>query len=72
MILFETERLYVRRYRADDEESFFRINGDEEVVRFIRPAKSKAESKEFLNENINLYKEGSVVGRFAVCEKKIR
>ena len=70
MILFETERLYVRRYRADDEESFFRINGDEEVVRFIRPAKSKAESKEFLNENINLYKEGSVVGRFAVCEKK--
>ena len=70
MILFETERLYVRRYRSDDEESFFRINGDEEVVRFIRPVKSRTESNAFLHENINVYKEGSVIGRFATCEKR--
>jgi ribosomal-protein-alanine N-acetyltransferase len=70
MILFETERLYVRRYRSDDEESFFRINGDEEVVRFIRPVKSRTESNAFLHENIKVYKEGSVIGRFAACEKR--
>ena len=67
--LFETERLSVRRFTSTDDQAFFRINGNPEVVRYIRPAKTKEESDLFLQENINLYRNGSTVGRFAVFEK---
>lgn len=71
MLLFETNRFLVRRFTSasSDAEAFFRINGNPEVVRMIRPAKTREESNTFLQENINLYQNGSVVGRFAVFEK---
>jgi len=69
MLLFETERCIVRKITAADEEGFFRINGDPEVMKHIRPAKSKEECAIFLDQNIQLYKQDSVIGRYLVIEK---
>ena len=69
MIIFETERLRVRQYTENDKENFFLLNGDEEVVRFIRPAKTKEECDNFLAEVIVSANENSFYGRWAVEEK---
>ena len=69
MLLFETERLLVRRFTADDAESFFRFNSHPEVMRYIRPVKNREECDAFLQENLNLYQDGSVLGRYMVTEK---
>ena len=68
-ILFETERLVVRLYDLNDEESFFLLNGDEEVVRYIRPAKNREECNLFLREIITYSEENPLVGRWAIDEK---
>ena len=68
-IIFETERLIVRNYHLDDKENFFRMNGDEEIVRFIRPAKSGEECDRFLLEVIEYSKDNPLFGRWAVDEK---
>jgi len=69
MILFETERLIVRRFTADDAEWFFLLNSNEQAMQFIRPAKNREQSDAFLLENLNFYLDSSVLGRYAVLEK---
>ncbi len=69
MILFETERLIVRRFTVADAEYFFLVNGDPQIMHFIRPVKNRQESDVFLHENLNFYQDHSVLGRFAVFEK---
>jgi ribosomal-protein-alanine N-acetyltransferase len=69
MDLFTTNRTRVRRFTHQDQESFFRINGDPKVMAFIRPAKSREDCEAFLLENILFYREGSLLGRYAVEEK---
>jgi ribosomal-protein-alanine N-acetyltransferase len=66
MILFETERMVVKRFTSSDGTFFFQLNGDPEVMRFIRPVKSREQSDFFLQENINFYQDSSVLGRYAV------
>jgi ribosomal-protein-alanine N-acetyltransferase len=68
-MILESERLYVRRFTPADEEAFFRLNGDEEITRFIRPAKNREESNAFLAENIRFYDEHPGLGRFALVVK---
>lgn len=65
MIIFETERLIVRHYTVDDADSFFQIHGDEEVMRFIRPAKTKEESDLFFQETFRA-NNNTGMGRWAV------
>lgn len=69
MKLFETERLTVRRFTAADAEDFFRLNGNAEAMHYIRPPKNRSDSDSFLKENLNLYLDGSTLGRYAVYEK---
>ena len=69
MVLFETERMVIRRFTESDADSFFHIHGNAEVMRYIRPAKKREQSDDFLKENINYYKQGSVLGRYAVFTK---
>jgi ribosomal-protein-alanine N-acetyltransferase len=69
MILFETERMVVRRFTVDDAENFFLLNGNAQAMHYIRPAKSRMESNAFLLENLNFYLDSSSLGRFAVHEK---
>ncbi|MDE3252784.1 MAG: GNAT family N-acetyltransferase [Bacteroidota bacterium] len=68
-ILFETERMVVQRFTDADADYFYRVNGDPDVMRFIRAPKTREASDAFLQENIHLYKDGSTLGRFAVFHK---
>ena len=69
MILFETPRLLVRQYDLSDEDSFFLLNGNEEVVRYIRPAKTRVESDLYLRQVIETYKVNPLYGRWAAVNK---
>lgn len=68
--IFETDRLVVRKYEFDhDAENFFLLNGDEEVVRYIRPAKNREECNAFLKEVIAAAEANPLMGRWAVDDK---
>ena len=69
MILFETDRLIVRRFTSVDAEWFFLLNSDVRVMQFIRPVKNREKCDAFLAENLNFYLDTSSLGRFAVVEK---
>lgn len=69
MIIFETERLVVSEFEAADQNDFFAIYGNEEIMRYIRPARPKEESDQFLIEVITAYKETPGIGRWAIHER---
>ncbi|MBL7740052.1 MAG: GNAT family N-acetyltransferase [Chitinophagaceae bacterium] len=68
-IIFETERLFIRPYTMDDLDNFFGLNGDEEVMRYIRPAKTMEECREFLQTIIAAYTERPGIGRWGMFAK---
>ena len=69
-VIFETERLTVRQYIFDiDADNFFLLNGDEEVVRYIRPVKTREECTVFFKEVIADYLQRPLMGRWAVEDK---
>jgi [ribosomal protein S5]-alanine N-acetyltransferase len=71
MIIFETERLTVRQYIFDvDAENFFLLNGNEDVMRYIRPAKAREDCDAFLKEIIVSAEKNPGMGRWAAIEKK--
>jgi ribosomal-protein-alanine N-acetyltransferase len=67
--IFETERLIIRPYTMADLSLFFRLNGDEEVMRYIRPAQTPEQSKEFLQKIITAYAERPGIGRWGMFLK---
>ena len=69
MILFETDRLTVKRFTSDDAEWFFQLNSNPLTMQFIRRVKNREECDVFLSENLNFYLDSSCLGRFAVWEK---
>jgi len=70
-LIFKTKRLIVRQYIFDiDAKGFFLLNGDEEVMRYIRPAKTKEECDVFLKEIIANAEANPRAGRWAAIEKK--
>src|SRR4051812_46876722 len=69
MIIFETERLTVRQYQEKDREHFFSLNGNEDVMRYIRPVKSREETDKFFDEVRQAYVESPLAGRWAVNSK---
>ena len=69
-IIFQTERLIVRQYNFNtDAENFYLLNGDDEVMRYIRATKSKDECDTFLKQIIEAYKINPLLGRWAADEK---
>jgi [ribosomal protein S5]-alanine N-acetyltransferase len=69
MVIFETDRLVIRQYTHADEENFFRLNGDAEVMRYIREPKDRAECLVFLKRNLTFYEQHPLMGRWAMMEK---
>ncbi|MCS3799391.1 GNAT family N-acetyltransferase [Niastella sp. OAS944] len=69
MVIFETDRLVIRRYTLDDEENFFNLNGDPEVMKYIREPKSRQECSIFLKRNLAYYEQQPLLGRWAMIEK---
>lgn len=70
MTLFESERLYVQPYTKDDADIFFALNGDAEIMQYIREPKTKEQSDAFLEENLKFYSTNPGLGRFAVFTKE--
>lgn len=68
--IFETERLYVRRFTKTDIESFYQLNNDPDIMVYIRKPKSKEECTYFLMENIADYERSPMGGRWALLEKE--
>jgi [ribosomal protein S5]-alanine N-acetyltransferase len=69
MVVFETDRLVIRRYTLADEENFFRLNGDPEVMKYIREPKDRKECTIFLKRNLVFYDQNPLMGRWAIIEK---
>ncbi len=65
-IIFETERLVVRQYDAEEFENFFRLNGDADVVRYIRQVQVREEAIDSFQELLTDYQEQPGMGRWAV------
>jgi RimJ/RimL family protein N-acetyltransferase len=72
VIIFETKRLLVRRYTEEDEDHFFALNGSEEVMRYIRPIKTRAQCHEFLLEVIAFAENEKLFGRWAVEDRETK
>jgi [ribosomal protein S5]-alanine N-acetyltransferase len=68
-IIFETERLIVRRYTPNDLDEFYSLNSDEEVMRYIRKPLSYNDTKDFLQKNLELYKQNPLLGRWAALDR---
>lgn len=69
-IIFETERLIVRQYDfGTDTENFYLLNGDDDIMRYIRATKTKEECDVFLKKAIDSYKINPLIGRWAADEK---
>ena len=69
MIIFETPRLIVRPYTMEDVSHFFLLNGSEEIMRYIRPAQTLEQTKEFLAKIIEDYDIRPGMGRWAMLTK---
>lgn len=71
MIVFETERLRVRRFTGTDGDHYFSLNGNEEVMRYIRPPRTRQESDEQLQQILQEYSAYpmSKTGRWGVEDK---
>lgn len=69
MTIFETDRLIIRRYTPADQDNFNRLNGDPEIMRYIREAKDPQECVVILKRNIAFYQQHPLMGRWAMIEK---
>lgn len=71
-MIFRSERLYTRFFTMEDLDVFYRLNGDEEVVRYIRTPKSYEECRAFLEQIIQWYTDVPVNWRVAVASLDTR
>lgn len=70
MVIFETDRLVIRRYTPADDDNFYRLNGDPDVMRYIREPKGRQECYVILKRNIAFYQQHPLMGRWAMIEKE--
>ncbi|EZH73750.1 hypothetical protein ATO12_17600 [Aquimarina atlantica] len=70
MILFETKRLFIRRLEDSDLESFYDMQGNPNVMRYIKKTMSFEESKQELNRFIGYYESTDIFFKiWAVIER---
>jgi ribosomal-protein-alanine N-acetyltransferase len=70
LLILETPRLLVRRYTMEDAADFFALNSNADVMRYIRPVKTREECDAFLHDNINFYESHPLFGRWAAFERE--
>ena len=68
--IFETERLYIYPYSVEDFDDFFRLNGDEDIMRYIRPVKSREDTKLFFEQVLDDYITKPGLGRWGMRLKE--
>ncbi len=70
MTIFETARLRVRHFTNADHDNYFALQGNPEVMQYIRPARTREESDSFLDEKILTTPTDDFKGYWAVEEKE--
>lgn len=68
-LIFETPRLRVREFTAADYENYFSLQGNPDVMQYIRPPRTRLESDLFLMEKILAADPNDFKGYWAVEEK---
>jgi ribosomal-protein-alanine N-acetyltransferase len=68
--VFDTERLVVRHYTAQDADNFFLLNADPDVMRYIRPVRNRADTDLFFADVMRYSTKNPAYGRMAVLDKK--
>jgi|SRR6218665_687146 len=66
-MIFRSARLYTRFFTMDDLDVFFSLNGDENIVRYIRAPKIYEECRGFLEQIIGWYNDSPVNWRVALA-----
>ena len=67
-LIFQTQRLLVREYEPKDADDFIALNGNEMVMRYIRPPVNRQEALNLFEANLKFTgKRG--MGRWGVYEK---
>jgi [ribosomal protein S5]-alanine N-acetyltransferase len=69
-MLFQSSRLYTRFFTMEDLDVFHQLNGDEEVMRYIRTPKTYEECRVFLEQIIGWYKDVPRNWRVALVSKE--
>lgn len=69
MIIFGTERLRVRQFETGDIDNFFLLQGDEEIMRYVRKPRTREQSDESFLTLLEDYKKRPGLGGWAVEEK---
>jgi ribosomal-protein-alanine N-acetyltransferase len=69
MLIFETPRLLIRQYTLDDFETFFSLHGDDDVMKYIRLAKTREDALAFLQQIIADYDALQGLGRWGMYSK---
>jgi len=70
LLILETPRLIVRQYTMEDAADFFALNSNSDVMRYIRPVKTRKECDAFLQDNIHFYELNPKFGRWATFERE--
>jgi ribosomal-protein-alanine N-acetyltransferase len=68
-MIFDSQRLYVRSFTVADSYNFYALNGNEEIMRYIRSPKTREQTDTFLKEVIENEKDGSAY-RWALVRKE--
>jgi [ribosomal protein S5]-alanine N-acetyltransferase len=68
MTIFVTKRLRVRHFTSLDYDNYFSLQGNAEVMQYIRPPRTREESDEFLREKILTASQREYKGIWAVEE----
>jgi RimJ/RimL family protein N-acetyltransferase len=68
-IIFETERLIVRKFTNADADEYYVLNSNEDVMRYIRPIRTREECDKLFNETVLKGFEESYKGIWAITEK---
>ncbi len=69
MTIFTTPNFTTRQFTNADNESFYLLNSNEDVVRHIRPVKDRAGCEAFLQEQLQDYQVQPLIGRWLVEDK---
>lgn len=69
MPVFETARLVVRPFTIEDADNFFALQSNPDVMQYIRPPRTRAESDSFLHEKVLTDSFGEYKGYWLVEEK---
>ena len=71
VIILESKRLYLKEFTNDNEDNLFRLNGNADVMKYIRPPETDINIiKKLINKIIKYYRDNPGLGVWAGYEKQ--